>query len=107
MNNNSTGSNVTKLCPVCNHIMKKDGPSHQCEKCGYVETLLPNVSANDTPPRVPKQYGWICPKCGGVMGPYESTCPFCRPNGGFTWGVYDTAYSNGTSLVENEGEHTV
>ena len=23
---------------------------------------------------------WICPKCGGVMGPTQPTCMFCRPS---------------------------
>lgn len=110
MNNNSTGSDVAKWCPVCGHIMKKDGLSHLCENCGYVETLLPNVGVNVEPPSTPKQYGWICPKCGTVMGPYESVCYFCRPNSGFTWGVYDPAYGKSdyeTYQMEKVGKDTV
>lgn len=25
-------------------------------------------------------YGWICPKCGGVMSPYQSFCVRCTEN---------------------------
>ena len=27
----------------------------------------------------PKQYGWVCPKCGAVMSPYQQTCIYCIP----------------------------
>lgn len=25
------------------------------------------------------QQGWICPKCGSVLSPSTSFCPFCAP----------------------------
>lgn len=25
------------------------------------------------------QYGWICPKCGAVMAPNQTSCTFCIP----------------------------
>lgn len=29
----------------------------------------------------PKQYGWVCPKCGAVMSPYQHSCIYCIPHG--------------------------
>lgn len=28
-----------------------------------------------------KQEGWICPKCGSVMSPYQPYCIFCNIGG--------------------------
>lgn len=25
-------------------------------------------------------HGWVCPKCGAVMGPSTPTCCYCGPN---------------------------
>lgn len=24
-------------------------------------------------------YGWVCPKCGAVLAPHVSSCPYCSP----------------------------
>jgi len=29
---------------------------------------------------VPKQYGWICPKCGSVWAPWVDRCKNCKQN---------------------------
>lgn len=25
------------------------------------------------------QTGWVCPKCGAVMAPWQNSCIYCRP----------------------------
>jgi hypothetical protein len=27
----------------------------------------------------PKKYGWVCPKCEGVMSPVMFNCTYCKP----------------------------
>jgi hypothetical protein len=27
----------------------------------------------------PKKYGWVCPKCEGVMSPLMFNCTYCKP----------------------------
>ena len=43
-----------------------------------------------TPPASAKEpvgglYGWICPKCGAVMSPYQDFCVKCSGSFDFTW----------------------
>ena len=40
-----------------------------------------------TPVSTPKYaQGWECPKCGAVLSPTQSHCPFCAPAPRFTCG---------------------
>jgi len=51
----------------------------------------------------PKQYGWVCPKCGAVMSPYQQSCIYCVPPAKPICGDYisDTtrAFSNNNNIT--------
>ena len=85
MDNNSISSNMPRKCPVCGKTVYPDGYGwYNCPCCGYGQATLPKTICEDSKGDVNiggfvGRYGWICPKCGGVMSPYESTCPFCSP----------------------------
>ena len=46
--------------------------------------------------------GWICPKCGAVMSPFQSCCVKCSGNWEFTWST-GTPYNIPTSSECNGG----
>lgn len=47
-------------------------------------------------------YGWICPKCGAVMGPFQSYCIKCSGSWEFTWGT-GTSYNTPMNSECNGG----
>ena len=52
---------------------------YKCKNCGNVKYKI--LGGNITHPQETKGYlqGWVCPKCGSVMSPYQSVCPHCQP----------------------------
>ena len=87
-------------CEICGEEFKFDSKSYICPKCREAVVKLRGrgeSTANPTPvakstatdPRstacdipAPKfiQQGWQCPKCGAVLAPNQSYCPFCSPS---------------------------
>ena len=87
-------------CEICGEEFKFDSRSYICPKCREAIVKLRGrgeSTANPTPVvkstatdskstacdiPAPKfiQQGWQCPKCGAVLAPNQSYCPFCSPS---------------------------
>ena len=88
-------------CEICGEEFKFDSRSYICPKCREAVVKLRKTAdstANAMPADnkstatdskstacdipAPKfiQQGWQCPKCGAVLAPNQSYCPFCSPS---------------------------
>ncbi len=87
-------------CEICGEEFKFDSRSYICPKCREaVVRLRKNGESTANPTPVAKstatdskstacdipakpflQQGWECPKCGAVLAPNQSYCPFCSPS---------------------------
>lgn len=87
-------------CVICGEEFKFDGEHHICPKCREAIVKLrktadstanampadrstvtdPKSTACDIPAPKFIQQGWQCPKCGAVLAPNQSYCPFCSPS---------------------------
>ena len=87
-------------CEICGEEFKFDSKSYICPKCREAIVKLRGrgeSTANPTPVAkstatdskstacdIPApqfiQQGWQCPKCGAVLAPNQSYCPFCSPS---------------------------
>ena len=84
-------------CEICGEEFKFDSRSYICPKCREAVVKLPGTAdstANTMPENksavtahkttecnIPApqfiQQGWQCPKCGAILAPNQSYCPFC------------------------------
>lgn len=87
-------------CIICGEEFGFDGEHRICPKCreaiiklretadSMANTMPENKSAvtahKTTECNIPApqfiQQGWQCPKCGAVLAPNQSYCPFCSPS---------------------------
>ena len=87
-------------CEICGEEFKFDSKSYICPKCREAVVKLrktadstantmptdkstvtdPKSTACDIPVKPFLQQGWECPKCGAVLAPNQSYCPFCSPS---------------------------
>ena len=87
-------------CEICGEEFKFDSRSYICPKCREAVVKLrktadstanampenksavtnPKSIACDIPGKPFLQQGWECPKCGAILAPNQSYCPFCSPS---------------------------
>lgn len=87
-------------CEICGEEFKFDSKSYICPKCreaivklrGTADSTANAMPANkstvtdskstacDIPGKPFLQQGWECPKCGAILAPHQSYCPFCSPS---------------------------
>lgn len=87
-------------CTICGEEFKFDGKHRICTKCREAVVKLqktadstanailtdkstvtdPKSTACNIPAPQFIQQGWQCPKCGAILAPNQSYCPFCRPS---------------------------
>lgn len=58
-------------CPVC-------FGEHDTTACPPAPIPVPEYGGRDYQATTP-QYGWECPKCHGVMAPFQLSCIHCLP----------------------------
>lgn len=84
-------------CEICGEEFKFDSRSYICPKCREAVVKLrktadstanampadkstvtdPKSIACNIPAPMWVQQGWQCPKCGAILAPHQSFCPFC------------------------------
>lgn len=69
-------------CTICGEEFGFDGEHRICPECreAIIRLRNPKSTACDIPVKPILQQGWECPKCGAILAPNQSYCPFCSPS---------------------------
>lgn len=63
------------VCPKCGKTGYTD-----CDAVALENKVPPKTRSYDIPAPKFIQQGWQCPKCGAILAPNQSYCPFCSPS---------------------------
>ena len=86
-------------CMSCGKEMKNTlGGNYSCD-CGFAinDLVYRPKTEGSIAPSTFGSHGWICPKCGAVMSPYQSSCVNCRGSTGY---IAVTTNTTGDNLKE-------
>lgn len=84
------------VCKICgNEVEPTTSGNYHCDKCGhYGNNMIEKLAESNNIINKCKEsnqqglmMGWVCPKCGAVMSPYQSHCINCTK-------VYDVTYTS-------------
>lgn len=102
-----------RICPKCREAiirLRKNGESTANPTPVAKSTVTdPKSTACDIPGKPFLQQGWECPKCGAILAPNQSYCPFCSPSeyGRTNWlGTTYAEWTNKDNLTPPSGQYT-
>ena len=80
-----------------------------CETCAYqleyeyqdAKNFCPKYDKKPEPQPTGGLMGWICPKCGVVMSPYQSYCIKCSGGSKITYGTGTAPQFSDAYIVES------
>lgn len=75
------------VCTKCSAVYKQEELNQvMTEEVTTTSTTTSTpIQTQDTELPNGAMMGWICPKCGAVMSPFQSYCVKCSGNWEFTW----------------------
>ena len=103
-----------RICPKCRETVVKlrgttDGTANTMPAGNKSTVTDPKTMACNIPAPQFVQQGWQCPKCGAILAPNQTYCPFCSPSeyGRTNWiGTGYGEWTNRDNLTPPSGQYT-